>query len=52
MGHLVASLLLAVIGGGITYAMGYATPWPYIVGVIVFLLYWGVSVIIVDGDWF
>jgi len=53
MGHIVASLLLAIIGGVITYALGYATPWPYIVGVIVFLVYWGVCVLIIDadGDW-
>jgi membrane protein YdbS with pleckstrin-like domain len=51
MGHLIASLLLALTGGVITYALGYDNPWPIVVGVIVFLAYWGVSVWIVDGDW-
>jgi membrane protein YdbS with pleckstrin-like domain len=51
MGHILVSVILAVIGGVITYALGYAAPWPYVVGVIVFLAYWGVSVWIVDGDW-
>lgn len=51
MGHLIISVVLAVIGGFITYALGYGNPWPIVVGVIVFLAYWGVCVLIIDADW-
>jgi len=51
MGHIVASLLLAIIGGVITYVLGYGDLWPVLVGVIVFLAYWGVCVLVIDGDW-
>jgi len=49
--HIIASLLLATIGGVITYALDYVTPWPYIVGVIVFLAYCGFCFFIIDEDW-
>jgi hypothetical protein len=52
MGHLIASLILGSIGGLITYALGYSNPWPFAVAGIVFLAYWGVFVLIFDGDGF
>jgi F0F1-type ATP synthase assembly protein I len=51
MGHLIASVILGVIGGLIAYALDYSNPWPLMVGVIVFLAYWGVFIIIIDADW-
>ena len=50
--HLVISTILALIAGFITYVFGVAAPWPVLVGVIVFALYWGVSIVIIDGDVF
>ena len=50
--HLVISTILALIAGFITYAFGVAAPWPVLVGVVVFALYWGVSIVIIDGDVF
>jgi hypothetical protein len=52
MGHIIFSLLLGVISGVITHALGYGDLWPLIVGVIVFLAYFGVFVFIFDGDGF
>jgi membrane protein YdbS with pleckstrin-like domain len=51
IGHVLASILLGIVSGCITYAIGYENPWPYVVGVIVFLAYWGVSILIIDADW-
>ena len=50
--HLLISIVLAAIGWFITEAIGIADPWPIVVGVIVFLAYWGFSVIIIDDDLF
>jgi membrane protein YdbS with pleckstrin-like domain len=51
MGHIVAALLLAIVGGVITYALGYDGLVPLIVGVLVFLAYFGVVMFIIDADW-
>ena len=50
--HLLISTILALIAGFITYAFGVESPWPVLVGVIVFAAYWGVSIVIIDGDIF
>lgn len=50
--HLLISAVLATIAGFITHAAGVDDPWPVLVGVIVFCLYWGVSIVIIDGDIF
>jgi membrane protein YdbS with pleckstrin-like domain len=52
MGHLIASIVLALIGALVTHLIGYDNPWPWVVAAVVFLLYWGVSVLIIDDDWF
>jgi hypothetical protein len=52
MGHLLASVLLAVCAGVITHMLSYEHPWPLIAGVIVFLFYWGAVVLVFDADWF
>jgi membrane protein YdbS with pleckstrin-like domain len=51
MGHVIVSILLGIIGGVITYAIGYDNPWPFVVAGIVFLAYWGVFILIIDADW-
>lgn len=50
--HLLISVVLAGVAGFITKAVGVDSPWPVVMGVVVFLLYWGISVIIVDDDIF
>lgn len=46
--HLLASLVLAIIGTIITAALGFGTGTAAVVGLIVFGLYWGVCVIWVN----
>lgn len=46
--HLLASVVLAIIGTVITAALGFGTGTAALVGLIVFLVYWGVCVIWVN----
>ena len=46
------SVVLSVIGGLITHALGYDHPAPLVVGFIIFLAYWGVCFIVVNDDLF
>ena len=52
MGHFLVSLMLAFLCALVTFALGYEHPWPLIIGVAGFLLYWGVCIVILDADWF
>jgi hypothetical protein len=49
--HAFFAIVFALIGGLITFALGYDYPWPLIVAAIVFLAYFGVIVFIFDVDW-
>lgn len=48
--HLFISAALAIAGGLVAAAFGCTALWSVIIGVIVFALYWGVCIIIVDLD--
>lgn len=50
--HLFISLVLGVVTGLVCSLFGMETAWAVLLGVIVFLAYWGIFVIIVDFDGF
>ena len=53
---LLVQFVLSVIAGIVAWLIadvfGVPDPWPIIIGVMVFLLFMGIGVIIVDGDLF
>jgi len=50
--HVAIAAVLGTIAGVIAYVIGAEDPWPYVIAGLVFLAYFGVFVVIIDGDVF